>query len=105
MFIKARWECSLGSIGVVGALGASLVCGELSWRLVEAPCLALRRRFAAGAENPIAGDPITGHSVAEAPDALVPVADHPVAGHPTVEVPGDRLPLLELPVPVPVAGR
>ena len=63
------------SIGIVGVLGASLVCGELSWRLVEAPCQGLRRRFAA------------------------------VVGHPIVEGPGDRMPVLELPVPVPVAER
>lgn len=44
-YVWLTWFRDLGLAGVVGALAASLVCAELSWRLVEAPALRLKRRF------------------------------------------------------------
>jgi peptidoglycan/LPS O-acetylase OafA/YrhL len=45
-YVWLTWLRSLGFPGVVGALAATLVCGELSWRLVEARALAHKARFA-----------------------------------------------------------
>ncbi len=44
-YVWLTWLRSLGLMGIVGALLASLTCAELSWRVVEAPALARKRRF------------------------------------------------------------
>ena len=44
-YVWLTWLRSLGLMGVVGAFAASVVCAELSWRIVEAPALARKRRF------------------------------------------------------------
>lgn len=44
-YVWLTWLRSLGLAGVVGALLASVVCAEVSWRLVEARALALKTRF------------------------------------------------------------
>jgi peptidoglycan/LPS O-acetylase OafA/YrhL len=49
-YVWLTWFRSFGPFAVVGALAASLVSAELSWRLVEAPCQARRRRFETVAE-------------------------------------------------------
>lgn len=51
------WLRNLGLVGVVLALGASLVCAELSRRLVETPFLRMKARYvpvrAAGVKAPL----------------------------------------------------
>ena len=47
-YVWLTWLSSLGAAGVVGALVATLASAELSWHLVEARALALRRHFGAG---------------------------------------------------------
>jgi peptidoglycan/LPS O-acetylase OafA/YrhL len=44
-YVWLTWLRSLGFMGIVGAFAASLACAELSWRMVEAPALARKRRF------------------------------------------------------------
>jgi peptidoglycan/LPS O-acetylase OafA/YrhL len=45
-YVWLTWFRSLGVAGIVGALAATLFCAEVSWRLVEAPVLALKTRVA-----------------------------------------------------------
>jgi peptidoglycan/LPS O-acetylase OafA/YrhL len=44
-YVWLTWLRSLGLMGIVGAFAASLACAEVSWRMVEAPALAQKRRF------------------------------------------------------------
>jgi peptidoglycan/LPS O-acetylase OafA/YrhL len=44
-YVWLTWLRNLGLMGIVGAFAASLACAELSWRIVEAPALARKRRF------------------------------------------------------------
>jgi peptidoglycan/LPS O-acetylase OafA/YrhL len=44
-YVWLTWLRNLGRPGIVLALAASLASAELSWRLVEAPALRLKRRF------------------------------------------------------------
>ena len=44
-YVWLTWLRSLGLMGIVGAFVASLACAEFSWRMVEAPALARKRRF------------------------------------------------------------
>lgn len=46
-YVWLTWLHGLGLLGIGLALGASLACAEASWRLVEAPALALKGRFSA----------------------------------------------------------
>ncbi len=43
-YVWLTWFRSLGAAGIVGALAATLFCAEVSWRVVEAPALALKAR-------------------------------------------------------------
>jgi peptidoglycan/LPS O-acetylase OafA/YrhL len=47
-YVWLTWLHSLGFSGVVLALIATLCCAEISWRLVEGPCLRLKSRLASG---------------------------------------------------------
>jgi len=44
-YVWLTWLAGLGLAGIPLALGASVATAELSWRLVERPALALKRRF------------------------------------------------------------
>ena len=44
-YVWLTWLRSLGLMGIIGAFVATLACAELSWRIVEAPALARKRRF------------------------------------------------------------
>jgi peptidoglycan/LPS O-acetylase OafA/YrhL len=44
-YVWLTWLRSLGVAGVVGAFAATVVCAEVSWRLVEARALAHKTRF------------------------------------------------------------
>jgi peptidoglycan/LPS O-acetylase OafA/YrhL len=44
-YVWLTWLRNLGLVGVALALGASLVCAELSWRLVETPFLRMKARY------------------------------------------------------------
>ncbi|MHB8190684.1 MAG: acyltransferase family protein [Ferrimicrobium sp.] len=46
-YVWLTWFRSLGLAGVALALMASFACAELSWRLIEAPALSFKTRFAA----------------------------------------------------------
>jgi peptidoglycan/LPS O-acetylase OafA/YrhL len=44
-YVWLTWLRDFGGFGVIGALAASIVCAEASWRLVEARALARKERF------------------------------------------------------------
>jgi peptidoglycan/LPS O-acetylase OafA/YrhL len=48
-YVWLTWLASLGLLGIPLALGASFATAEISWRLVEAPALSLKRRFSSTA--------------------------------------------------------
>ena len=76
-YVWLTWFHSLGLAGVAAALVASLVCAELSWRLVEQRALALKHRFTSPVPDPprTATVPATGPS---RPAALgMPLAGRP----------------------------
>ncbi len=51
-YVWLTWLHRLGLTGVVLALLATLACAEISWRLVESPCLRLKSRIVPGNEPP-----------------------------------------------------
>ena len=55
-YVWLTWLHGLGFVGVVLALMATLGCAEVSWRLVEGPCLRLKGRLVAGNEPPGSAD-------------------------------------------------
>ena len=70
-YVWLTWLRSLGIMGIVGAFLASLACAELSWRLVEAPALAQKRRFSS-MPAPGPSRPAAEPSALEAPVSLPP---------------------------------
>ena len=79
-YVWLTWLRSLGFMGIVGAFVASLACAELSWRMVEAPALAQRRRFSS--------IPTPEASLTETPVRLRPLAEGgepPLLAKPLVE--------------------
>ena len=79
------WLRSFGLPGVVGALLGTLASAEVSWRLVEAPMLARRRRFG----TPPAMVPLG--SLDGGPAADGPVRDEAPAPPDTLSPAGARL--------------
>jgi peptidoglycan/LPS O-acetylase OafA/YrhL len=51
-YVWLTWLHGLGFTGVVLALAATLGCAEISWRLVESPCLRLKSRLVPGNQPP-----------------------------------------------------
>lgn len=51
-YVWLTWMRDVGPAGVVIAFVASFACAEISWRLVEAPALSLKRRLGAARAAP-----------------------------------------------------
>ena len=71
-YVWLTWLRGLGLVGVAVALVATLVCAEISWRLIEAPALRLKARFSASDRVGVETAPLIGLGDAGR-DALVPI--------------------------------
>jgi peptidoglycan/LPS O-acetylase OafA/YrhL len=71
-YVWLTWLRGWGLAGVVGALAVTLLCGEASWRLVEARALARKTRFSGAVATPRLPTAVDGSPLARPREILRP---------------------------------